>query len=427
MHYNNIKLVIGAVVVFCYFIFGSFVYAQTILTPEEQTKLQQLIADPALQQQFTQNPTALLQTLLSNPDTRDLIIKLLFPNTPVPTSSTQQINSLLNPLPDLLKQFPELNQYLQFLPSSGNVLPTPEEIQQLLNQSLASNTIELHFITPTPLPNETVRVIATLPTQDFRTTEFSWSQDGKVVSSGIGQTEFQFITKRNVGDTTRIVVNARLSNGTTLSKSQIFRTADALITIASGSLTPPHYKGFNLPTIGSKINLSALALVPANSGALSYRWFVDRSLLPTNGANKAVFEANAPLGGSHEVRLEVQNQTKTVHIIKTISIPVARPEVFLYRDPVSLVPIEDQSVVAGQKVRFTALPYFFNSTIKDLSFRWQFLNNEIVGSGDAPNSIEAVAPAQNFLNAFRSSLRVVVENPRAIFEQAQISLPLAIQ
>lgn len=403
-------------------------HAQSSLTPQEQQQLQQLLADPALQQQFAQNPTALLQTLLANPATRDLVIKLLFPtSTPTLPTTTSSVSSLLNPLPDLLQQFPELNQYLQFLPSSGGLLPTPGEIQQLLNSSLASNTVELNFITPTPLPNEQVRVIATLPTQDFRTADFSWSQDGRVVVSGMGHTEFAFTAKSVVGATTRISVSARLANGSVLTKSQTFRSADAIITMNAQSTVPAHYRGFNLPTRGSQIYMGAIPLIPANSGALSYRWFVDGALIGANGTNKFSFEATAPLGGSHEVRLEIQNAPKTVHVIKTFSAPVARPQVLLYQDQTSLVVIGEQSVASGQKLRLVALPYFFNSSTKDLSFRWQFLNNEVLGQGESPNVLEAVAPQQNLLNAFRSSLRVMVENPSKLFEQAQISLPLSIQ
>ena len=392
------------------------------LTGEDLQRLQVILSDPANQQLFIQDPNAFIQSLQNDPQTADLFTKFLVPDFGL----FQQIIPDLQQFPDLLKQYQE---FLPTTPGGFLGLPPPAELQKLIEDPLSLNQLTLQVITLTPSPRENVKAAAEIPGQNSRNVNFTWRVDNEIIKSGLGEGLFEFRAKGKVGQTMQLRVSATLPDGSTLSASQTLRVADVILSFSAQSLTPHNYKGLNLPSFNSRVVVSAIPLLPFRVPAsqLNYRWSINGSVVQSNSINSFAFNINAQPGLPQYVRVEIVNPTNTLQIVKTLSIPVTRPQVLLYQDKYNLLALNRKSVESGKTVKFVALPYFFSSSSENLIYRWRFLNNEVLGSGEEPNVLEAVTPKQTLARVFRSSLNLLVKNPKDDFEQARVSLPLSIK
>ncbi|RJQ13523.1 hypothetical protein C4553_03180 [Candidatus Parcubacteria bacterium] len=434
------------------------------LTQSEIQQLQQIIADPTNQQLLSQNPQLLFQKLLSDPNTQALTIKLFLPSSTqaaLPGTSSFDIQSLLNPfsttstssLPtlqsgssisslgslfnfqDLINQFPQLKQYEQFLQLPLSQLdqlglPPASQIQQLIEGVAGGNQIVLEVTTPTPVPSQKVRAFADVPGSDPRQIIFRWSVDNTLILSGLGEQIFEFSAKEIPGQSSVLRVSATLPSGTILNASQTIRVGDAIVTFLAESLTPPQYKGLGLPIFDASVAVSAIPLLPFSvpSSQINYEWSTNGRVVQTGSNNKFVFKTSRAAGTNELVSVKITNRTKTVSIERTVSVPITNPQVLVYQDPKSLVLVDDRGLQGGQSLMLTALPYFFSKRPESLSYKWQFMNNEVVGSGQKPNVLEATAPQQDLAGGqFQGNLNLSVENPGKIFERAQLILPLTIQ
>lgn len=150
---------------------------------------------------------------------------------------------------------------------------------------------------------------------------------------------------------------------------------------SADTYAPFGYQGRALPTQGSLITVNAdLKIAGGDPRSLIYSWFLDEIFQEAkSGYSKDSFKfgIRRNAGASHTVLLKVFNESRSFYVEKSISIPIANPEIVVYYKNNSKVNLpyiasaKNFDVVSDQKISFLALPYFFNAkSIKDLEFTW---------------------------------------------------------
>ncbi len=153
--------------------------------------------------------------------------------------------------------------------------------------------------------------------------------------------------------------------------------------------TPYEYQGRALPIKGSRVLVEAIVSVSnGDTRSLKYSWFLE-DIFQVNksgyGKNSFSFYVNKIPGSIQTIRVQVFNEDRSVFEEKSIKIPVVEPEIVVY--PLSENSrFSDQAaksffVASDKKLSLITKPYFFSiKKLTDLSFTWQFANQESITS-----------------------------------------------
>jgi|GEM_PF-2803661 len=318
-------------------------------------------------------------------------------------------------------------------------LPT----NRLPNLNLAP-ALSLSTDPATPLPNSAVTVTANLSgITNVNNSTYTWFINGakKADSSGLNKNVLLFPTGP-LGTVYRVSVTIIMPNGENLSDAVSFTVSDFDITWDSNNGAPAGYRGKILPTTNSIITVSALPFVYSpgaknllGPGNLIFNWSInDKFKADKSGVNKSElsFLVDKFPGDSVVVGLEIRTENKAVSLNKSVVIPVARPQVFIYfTDNKTGLPlggtIRDLIISPAVKsLSFAAETYFFNYPANQLKWNWLVDNKNISGGGDKPWTAVLNVPSGVNL-PFSTRIQATAQNPQNELERAQSTVNLEIR
>jgi len=174
---------------------------------------------------------------------------------------------------------------------------------------------------------------------------------------------------------------------------------------STNTYTPLNYQGRKLPTKGSWVSVFAdLKISGENPINLKYSWFLDGIFQENKsgyGKDSLDFMARRTNGLSHNVLLKIFNNSRSFVIERSIEIPIAKSEIFLYEtyrgsyfsDQIN----EKYYIPSNETISFIALPYFFDvKKITDLNFKWTIPGQEpINASGYNANILKLTIKKEN--------------------------------
>ncbi len=173
-----------------------------------------------------------------------------------------------------------------------------------------------------------------------------------------------------------------------------------------------------------------------SSGGLTFNWFINDKLeSDKSGAGKSdlSFRVDSFAGSDIEIRLEIITEDKTISLNKFITIPVVRPQIFIYLAysktgmpyGKALKNLIVKSTI-DKSLNFMAENYFFNFPKNRLNWAWLVDSKEIVGGGDRPwSAILNVPPSVALPISFQ--IRAVAQNPKDDLESAGSTANLEIR
>jgi hypothetical protein len=207
------------------------------------------------------------------------------------------------------------------------------------------------------------------------------------------------------------------------------------LTWSANSYVTLNYPGKALPIKGSLIEVVAvLESTSINPQNLNYYWYLDKHLQrEKSGTGKQVFKFEATKGGGqiHQVKVWVKDQEGTLFLQKTISIKIVSPQIILYQTN-QITPIfpnqatQTAQVQSGEKINFTALPYFFN--IKDtdeLNYQWNFGTEKPTSINSKNPNIFALKIGQ-VAKTITQHLRLWVENKNNPSQRTETQVKITI-
>jgi hypothetical protein len=288
----------------------------------------------------------------------------------------------------------------------------------------------------TPGPNTQVTITAQGVGSFVGNSPIIWSQDGKVVSSGVGDYTYSFTTGA-LGTETRIHVEIDSTTSGTITNDWLFTPSLINLVWEADTSVPPLYKGKALYSGGSSVKVVAFPSIVVNgknisANSLSFQWTLDSDPLPNQsglGRNTLTF-TGSQLQKEEDVSVDVYYGASQVGSGE-ITIPATDPELVLYdQDPLRGT-IFDAALPAGVSLstnEFTvqAVPYYFsNSSLANgsLVYAWTLNGNTTTGPNAAKGLLTLL---QNGSGTGGAALGVSLQNndPSLLVQAAQAALQI---
>lgn len=257
-----------------------------------------------------------------------------------------------------------------------------------------------YIVSPeTPGPNQQVSIEAQGVGTFLGDSTITWSKNGKVVLTGVGERVFSFTTGAlGVQTSVRVSIQSR-TQGTIVQEWLFIPSAINLVWEADTS-TPPLYKGKALYSAGATVKVVAYPTIVVNgkalpSNSLSFQWRrKDQPVPSASGVGRNIFNFSGDQLQTEEViAVDVYYGASKLGSGEVV-IPVSAPQIVLYaKDPLRGM-LLDSALPTGislnsKEFTLQAVPYFFdNNSLKNGSapFVWTLNGDETTG----PNATKGV-------------------------------------
>lgn len=214
--------------------------------------------------------------------------------------------------------------------------------QSLVNQQL---TIDTEPINPAPLTE--VRASINDYSLPVTISGVTWKVNGIGLPEAENLRSINFKTS-DLNSKTAIEATVSLVGGGKITTTRVISPIYLDVIVEPLTRTPAFYKGRSLPSVGSKVNLTALvnglSVSPAN---LVYTWRLNNTVLEggsLRGKNKITM--TTPMGEKFLLSVDITNISGEVLARRTIEIPSVTPEVYFY-EVTSLQGMKPRSINGG--------------------------------------------------------------------------------
>ena len=282
----------------------------------------------------------------------------------------------------------------------------------------------------TPRPFSTMTISLKSVRHDLSQTFIRWEKDGRLMSEGVGNTQFSFATGA-VGESSQIKFYIMQEDTLLYADSVEVSPSQLGIAWEAETYTPPFYRGKALAVPGSRVRLIALPFFRDKNGAvidpstLVYTWKIGtKTLVDDSGYGKQVLELEPgnPFGLAKKIILEVESVDGTFSDQTSIILGSSQPLLRFYQvHPLRGVVYEhslSRLVLTDEETVVLAEPYFFSIPEREdeqLLFEW-----DLDGS---PFTAQEVVTLQKPQNASGSGImRVKVRSRDALLQRANNSL-----
>lgn len=253
-----------------------------------------------------------------------------------------------------------------------------------------------YVISPeTPGAYETVLIEAQGVGSFLGSATITWTQDGKVAKTGIGERNYTFTTGA-LGSRTTVSVAIDSSQGY-FTRTFTFNPSRVNLVWEADTTVPLLYKGKALYSGGSNYKVVAFPTVYSSgsrvgSSALTYQWYHRGEAVPdASGLGRNTFSRTGDqLQPAEEVSVEVYYGTTKVGR-GTLSIPAVDPSVAFYQfDPLrgvlydSMLP--SRLALVAQEITVQAEPFYFSRASRQaglVPFSWTLNDAETSGPDSA--------------------------------------------
>jgi len=289
----------------------------------------------------------------------------------------------------------------------------------------------------TPGPNQLVLIEVQGVGTFLGNAAITWSQDGTVVQSGVGERIYRFTTK-GLGQTTRIRIAIRSDTNGSYNKDFTFTPSLVNLIWEADTTVPPFYLGKALYSAGSALKIAAFPVAFAGGSqiapsALSYQW--SRNDEPVPGASGLGRTTFSVMGDQLQLQESVSvdvlyGSTKVAR--GELVIPATEPVVLFYqRDALSgtryNTALPGAIQLNASEITLQAEPYYFSGASKragQLSYTWTLngdpasgpdsgrglLTLRQAGAGQGSATVEASIENKDnnaFIQTARAALQIV--------------------
>lgn len=284
----------------------------------------------------------------------------------------------------------------------------------------------------TPGPGDDVVLSLSSSAADLNRSTISWTQNGRVVSSGRGIKTFRF-TAGPLGSTAAIAVLVQTADGNRLRSQAVIRPAAVDFLWEADTYTPPFYRGKALPSPGSTIRITAVPHFVLSNGArlasseLVFTWVKDGTILGNlSGSGKETLETTVPSGFRPvDIMIEVASLQNSFSVKKELRIIPEEPRVVFYERHPLLGVLYNNALpgtinLKAEETTVRAEPLYFS--LNDLrggrvAFLWS-LNGRSVSSGEREGEITIRTEAGSLQVLSRARISLVIENAARVLQAA---------
>src|SRR3990167_1135005 len=286
-----------------------------------------------------------------------------------------------------------------------------------------------------PGPNQTVNIEAQGVGSFLGEADIAWTQDGKVVQSGVGVRKYTFTTGA-LGQKTTVGISIDSSQG---SFSKTFSFTPSLINLVweADTTVPPFYLGKALYSAGSSYKVVVFPTVYSGSSriapsALSYRWSHAGDSVPDqSGLGRYVFAGQGDqLQAGEDVSVDVYYGASKVGNAALL-IPVSDPQIILYERDALRGAIYDAAMpqvisLQANEITLQAEPYYFSVAAKNagmVQYVWT-LNGESMTGPDTARGILTLRQSGSGEGSANIGVTIQNTNPDQFVQTAQTALQI---
>jgi len=262
--------------------------------------------------------------------------------------------------------------------------------------------LSISFSPAHPRASEAVQLTARSSGLDLSGSEIVWRANGKEIARGSGLDSTN-ITAGNLGEETRITVDATQPDGTSGSAQATIIPTGLDILVDSDSYIPPFYRGRARASAGTNLLLQALPEFKLPTGSMApasdliYTWRRNGEVIGTvSGRGRSTAIIPSPhLFGTDTITVEAKTPDGTLSGASTLSLSSTEPVLALYEDHPLFGILYNQALggttfIPESEMAFAAVPYFAqiqNASDPRLVFDWRVNGSSISPSISHPNEI----------------------------------------
>lgn len=303
-------------------------------------------------------------------------------------------------------------------------IPDPQEITGQINIGLddfSAPSVEINVLYSGTLGGAAQLNAQTNNIDDYGSL-FEWYLDDQLIIQQSGRAKISFVFQTTKPQhLVRLVISDLQKRKITESAASI-NSYDVFLAWRANSFVPPDYDARALPSVGSRIVVTAIPEIKNESPEnLIYTWYVNSESQVRGVLGEQTFSFRISKNVSFvPVMVEVSNLSQSITVRKGISIPIVRPALAVYQKYGQRLTLGQQFyAIAGNKSEFVAKPFYFHiAKATDLIFKWHFGKTEATGAsgGDKPDLLELTIPKDSPTG--KGNFGVRAENPFALGEFA---------
>ncbi|HEV8666378.1 MAG TPA: hypothetical protein VN665_00835 [Candidatus Paceibacterota bacterium] len=252
----------------------------------------------------------------------------------------------------------------------------------------------------TPGPNTQVTIDVEGIGAFLGNSTITWSENGKVISSGVGVRDFTFTTG-GLGTQTKVHVEIDAGSEGTFTNDWTFSPSSVNMIWEADTSVPPMYKGKALYSGGSNLKVVAFPSIVSGGrslspGSLSYQWTVNDVPAPqvSGLARNSISFQGDQLQPQEDVTVTVYNGASQVGFGEVI-IPATTPLILMYdKDPLRGLLLDTALPTAlslsAKEFTIQAVPYYFaNSSLQSgaAAYAWTLNGSDTTGPNAAKGQL----------------------------------------
>lgn len=251
-----------------------------------------------------------------------------------------------------------------------------------LNQG--SSAISFRITPDNPKPNTVVTIEVRTVIVNLRAATIAWLENGELVSSGIGKSEYTTVTGP-LGSSKTVTVVIQGENDVVYEKEFILKSASVDLLWESSTNVPPFYKGKALYSLLGSLKIVALPEVGNENGQLIdpeqllYTWTKNGVVLgKESGYGKNSLVSTLPgLRMPLTIKVDVATIDGIIVASDTATIQEASPKILMYENNPLYGILFNREVgslinLQGNEISLEVFPYFYNTRDRNLlTYTWK--------------------------------------------------------
>ena len=285
---------------------------------------------------------------------------------------------------------------------------------------------------PEPYQNVTIKISSYAT--DLNKAKIDWTNNGKVVLSGLGETSYSF---KALGPNSALIFNIAITPENSINKinKQVVIKASEieLLWEAIDGYTPLFYKGKAFASPEGMIKVVGIPntnTIKSGKGSMVYSWkSKDSNVVSASGYNKDsyVFK-NSELNSSEDITVIASSVDGQYDATKQINIPILSPKIIFYKkSPTDGIlynqALVDDTLMSENEFTIVAEPFFLSYKNKESGFTYDWkINGESIATPSRKTEL-TIRPSSR---GGYATISVVMEDLKSFFQKVTGQLKLTL-
>lgn len=283
-----------------------------------------------------------------------------------------------------------------------------------------------------PAPGEKIVLLVNSYQVDLSLADIRWSANGKSIGGGKGIRSVPLLVG-SAGTQTAVRVAVTMPDGRTAEQTLDLTPASISFYWWTDGYVPVWYRGKSVPVPGGTIFIQARpSFSESLASQMEYSWTVSgEPTAATVGENKSILIYTIPSDGRiDDIRVRVQNQSRSIAQEASFSPPILQPRMELYE----IIPFRGQNTArtatflerpAGNTIDIIAEPFYFpRRLLAALGYHWNLNGQELYDEKDPRPYMFTLTSTAETAGLQRLSVTTSSADPQAARASAEINIDL---